>query len=286
MFPLPIPQLLIMMSTTHRFISLLLLLMLLMLQTDPIHAEARLPTKDSTSARSAVGRAFIVAIDAGHGGKDGGALGPNGTLEKDVVLSIAKKLATLIRNEKGMRSIMVRAGDHYLDLRKRAETAHEARADLFISLHADAYEDNLTQGSSVFTLSETGATSEAARYLADHENAAVVGGVDLNKQDAILASVLVDMSKNATLEASDKAAASLIAALEKEFKVHNHEIQKANFAVLRSLDVPSVLIETGFISNHEEEKRLLDPRQQERLALAIFRGIKSYSSEAVRSSGP
>ena len=271
------------MSTTHRFASLFLLFLL---QTNPLRAETRSPTNDSTSAQSTPGRAFIVVIDAGHGGKDGGASGPNGTLEKDVVLSIAKKLFAFIRTEKGMRSIMVRAGDHYMDLRKRAEMAHEARADLFISLHADAYEDNLTQGSSVFTLSETGATSEAARYLADRENAAIVGGVDLKNQDAVLASVLVDMSKNATLEASDMAAASLIEAIEKEFKVHNHQTQKANFAVLRSLDVPSVLIETGFISNHEEEKRLLDPRHQERLARALFKGIKTYARESVRSSGP
>jgi len=271
------------MSSTHLFIYLSLLFLL---HNEPTRANADSPTKDSVSAHVKLGRVFTVAIDAGHGGKDGGALGPNGTLEKDVVLSIAKRLVTLIRNETGMRSIMVRAGDHYLDLHKRAEAAHEAKADLFISLHADAYEDNLTQGSSVFTLSETGATSEAARYLADRENAAKVGGVDIKKQDAILATVLVDMSKNATLEASDKAATSLIAALGKEFKIHNHEIQKANFAVLRSLDVPSVLIETGFISNPEEEKRLLDPRHQERLARAIFRGIKTYAGEAIRSSGP
>jgi N-acetylmuramoyl-L-alanine amidase len=283
MFPLPYFSLLIMMSTTHLFIPLL---MLLLLQADPTSAEAKSAGKDSISAQSTLCRDFIVAIDAGHGGKDGGALGPNGTLEKDVVFSIAKMLVTLIREEKGMRSVMVRAGDNYLDLRKRAETAHEARADLFISLHADAYEDNMTQGSSVFTLSETSATSEAARYLADRENAAEVGGVDLKKQDAILASVLVDMSKNATLEASDKAATSLITALKKESKVHNHQIQKANFAVLRSLDVPSVLIETGFISNPEEEKRLLDPRHQERLARAVFRGIKSYAKEAIRSAVP
>ncbi len=282
MFPLPVLTPFIMMSTTHLYIALSLLLLL---QANPISAEAKSPAKDSISDRPTLGQAFIVAIDAGHGGKDGGALGPNGTLEKDVVFSIAKKLVTLIRNEKVMRSVMVRTGDNYLDLRKRAETAHEARADLFISLHADAYEDNMTQGSSVFTLSETSATSEAARYLADRENAAEVGGVDLKKQDAILASVLVDMSKNATLEASDKAATSLITALEKEFKVHNHKIQKANFAVLRSLDVPSVLIETGFISNPEEEKRLLDPRHQERLARALFRGIKTYATEAIRSVG-
>ena len=238
------------------------------------------------SARPTLHRSFVVVIDAGHGGKDGGALGQNGTLEKDVVLSIAKKLGAFIQGEPGMRSIMVRSDDRFLDLHKRAEVAHKAGADLFISLHADAYEDNLTQGSSVFTLSETGATSEAARYLADREGATLVSGLDLRDQDMTLATILVDMSKNATMEASDKAAASLITALEKEFRIHNHAIQKANFAVLRSLDVPSVLIETGFISNPEEEERLLDPGHQKRLAKALFEGIRSYARTSARTSGP
>ena len=238
------------------------------------------------SARTSLHRTFVVVIDAGHGGKDGGALGQHGTLEKDVVLSIAKKLEAIIQREPGMRSIMVRSDDRFLNLHKRAEVAHKTDADLFISLHADAYEDNLTQGSSVFTLSETGATSEAARYLADRESATLVGGLNLRDQEMTLASILVDMSKNATMEASDKAAASLITALEKEFRIHNHAIQKANFAVLRSLDVPSVLIETGFISNPEEEERLLDPGHQKRLAKALFEGIRSYARKSAHTSGP
>lgn len=238
------------------------------------------------SARTSLHRTFVVVIDAGHGGKDGGALGQHGTLEKNVVLSIAKKLEAIIQREPGMRSIMVRSDDRFLNLHKRAEVAHKTDADLFISLHADAYEDNLTQGSSVFTLSETGATSEAARYLADRESATLAGGLSLRDQDMTLASILVDMSKNATMEASDKAAASLITALEKEFRIHNHAIQKANFAVLRSLDVPSVLIETGFISNPEEEERLLDPGHQKRLAKALFEGIRSYARKSAHTSGP
>lgn len=238
------------------------------------------------SARTSLHRTFVVVIDAGHGGKDGGALGQHGTLEKNVVLSIAKKLEAIIQREPGMRSIMVRSDDRFLNLHKRAEVAHKTDADLFISLHADAYEDNLTQGSSVFTLSETGATSEAARYLADRESATLVGGLNLRDQEMTLASILVDMSKNATMEASDKAAASLITALEKEFRIHNHAIQKANFAVLRSLDVPSVLIETGFISNPQEEERLLDPGHQKRLAKALFEGIRSYARKSAHTSGP
>lgn len=274
------------MSSAYLFFPLVLVGLILSAsasgETKPHPNES--PT--ARSARTSLHRTFVVVIDAGHGGKDGGALGQHGTLEKDVVLSIAKKLEAIIQREPAMRSIMVRSDDRFLDLHKRAEVAHKTDADLFISLHADAYEDNLTQGSSVFTLSETGATSEAARYLADRESATLVGGLNLRDQEMTLASILVDMSKNATMEASDKAAASLITALEKEFRIHNHAIQKANFAVLRSLDVPSVLIETGFISNPEEEERLLDPGHQKRLAKALFEGIRSYARKSAHTSGP
>ncbi len=259
--------------------------LLYLLQTVWGSAAGKPNGNDSNASRYIQNQAFIVAVDAGHGGKDGGAQGPNGTLEKAVVLAIAKKLAALIRSDPSMRSIMIRGGDDFIELRKRAEIAQESHADLFISLHADAYDNDVAHGSSVFTLSETGATSEAARCLADRENAAVVGGIDLSGQNATVASVLVDMSKNATLEASDKAAISLLTALGKEFEVHNREIQKANFVVLKSLDVPSVLIETGFISNPEEEARLLDSSHQARIARALFMGIKTYASGAVRSPG-
>jgi N-acetylmuramoyl-L-alanine amidase len=236
----------------------------------------------AVSRSSPATAAFVVVIDAGHGGKDGGAQGPNGTLEKDVVLAIAKQLAALIRQEPGMRGVMVRSGDQFVDLRRRAEIARKAQADLFISLHADAYEDSDAAGLSVFTLSETGASSAAARCLADRENAGEIGGVDLKAQEAMLASVLVDLSKNATIEASDQAANRVMAALQKEFPVHNPAIQKAGFAVLKSLDVPSMLIETTFISNPGEESKLLDPRHQERIARAILRGIRAYRSETSR----
>lgn len=228
------------------------------------HRPARLP-------------AFVVAIDAGHGGKDSGARGPGGALEKAVVLAIAQLLAGLIRQEPGMRGVMVRNGDEFVGLHQRAAIARAAQADLFISLHADAYEDSDTQGSSVYTLSATGATSEAARFLADRENAGEVGGIELKSQEATLASVLVDLSKNANLEASDQAATHLLQALQREFKLHNPVIQKAGFAVLKSLDVPSVLIETGFISNPREEAKLLDHRHQQRLARAILTGIRAYA---------
>lgn len=229
---------------------------------------------------------FIVAIDAGHGGKDAGALGPNGVQEKAIVLAIARRLAALIRREPGLRGVMVRNGDDFVGLHQRAEIARAAHADLFISLHADAYGDEAVQGSSVFTLSETGATSEAARCLADRENAGLVGGVDLKSQDAMLASVLVDLSKNATLEASDLAATQLLAALRQASKMHNPIIQKAGFAVLKSLDMPSVLVETGFISNPDEAARLQDPGYQDELAHALLEGIRAYARQSTRPAIP
>ncbi len=218
---------------------------------------------------------FVVVIDPGHGGKDSGAIGPSGLHEKDIVLAIARRLKDFIRAEAGMKAVMVRADDRFVDLRRRAEIAQESHADLFISLHADAYEDGAVKGSTVFVLSENGASSEAARTLADRENAGEVGGVDLGAEDAMVASVLVDLSKNANREASEKAARSVMLSLAHDFKIHNPSVQKAGFRVLKSLDVPSLLIETGFISSQDEENRLADPKQQERLARAIFKGIQS-----------
>ncbi len=231
-------------------------------------------------ARSKIGNAplnqpkpFVVVIDAGHGGKDSGAQGVRGTQEKEVVLAVAIKLAALIHKQPGMRRVMVRNDDRFVGLRRRAQIAREAHADLFISLHADAFEDPDAQGSSVFILSDSGASSEAAKWLADRENAREVGGVDLAAQDAMVASVLLDLSKNANNEASEQAAESVLQSLQKEFKIHSGGVQKAGFAVLKSLDVPSMLIEMAFISNASEEARLLDPKQQDRMAKAIFRGI-------------
>jgi N-acetylmuramoyl-L-alanine amidase len=217
---------------------------------------------------------FTVVIDPGHGGKDSGAIGPSGVMEKDVVLAIAKRLRDFIRPEPGMKVVMIRSDDRFIELKRRAEIAREAHADLFISLHADAYEDGGVKGSTVFVLSETGASSEAARCLADRENAGEVGGVDLGAEDALVASVLVDLSKSANREASEKAAHFVMLSLAHDFKIHNPTVQKAGFRVLKSLDVPSLLIETGFISSQEEEARLTDPKQQDRLARSIFFGIR------------
>ncbi|MGX2040696.1 N-acetylmuramoyl-L-alanine amidase [Methylocaldum sp. MU1018] len=224
-------------------------------------------------------RERVIVIDAGHGGKDTGAIGPNGTYEKDVVLAIARKLERMIRAEPDMRAVMVRKGDQFVDLRERAELARKAKADLFISLHADAYVSNDVKGSSVFTLSDHGASSEAARWLADRENAALVGGVQLKGKDKLLASVLLDLSQTATLEASNRAASKVLGALKKDFHLHHRDVQKAGFVVLKSPDVPSMLVETAFISNPDEERNLRNPKHQEQVARAIFDGIRNYFAE-------
>jgi len=220
---------------------------------------------------------FVVVIDAGHGGKDSGALGPSGTQEKTVVLDIARRLNNYLLHEAGIHPVMVRHHDLYVSLSERAKLARRVHADLFISLHADAYEEPAARGSSVYTLSDHGASSEAARTLADRENAGEVGGVDLRSEDAVLAGVLVDLSKNASLEASDVAATKMLKALREHLKVHHETVQKAGFKVLKSVDVPSMLIETGFISNPDEARALTDPKQQDNIARALLRGIKAYA---------
>jgi N-acetylmuramoyl-L-alanine amidase len=220
-------------------------------------------------------RSWIVAIDAGHGGKDTGAIGPTGIPEKNVVLAIARKLADFIRAEPDMKPVMIRNGDLFVDLHQRVATARDAKADLFVSLHADAYINDQARGSSVFTLSDHGATSEAARWLADRENAALVGGVKLGGDDPTLASVLLDLSQDATLDASDRIAGKILHELKKDFLVHHQAIQKAGFVVLKSPDIPSLLVETAFISNPEEELNLIDPQHQTQIARAVFKGIRA-----------
>jgi len=225
-------------------------------------------------------RDLIIAVDAGHGGKDPGAVGGRGTHEKDITLAIARKLAKRIDAYSGMRAVLVRDGDYYLRLRKRIEIARQHRADLFVSIHADAFTDPKVRGSSVFTLSSGGATSEAARWLAERENRAdLIGGVDLQQRDDLLASVLLEMSQNATIELSGVAAAKVLSKLQRLGEVHQQRIQQAGFAVLKSPDIPSMLVETAFISNPDEEKRLLNPSYQDKLAQGILEGIVEYFAE-------
>lgn len=227
--------------------------------------------------RSGPSRPLVVAIDAGHGGQDPGAIGARGTHEKDVTLAIARRLQALIAKEPGMRPAMIRDGDYFVPLRGRIAKARKLRADIFISIHADAFDNRDVRGSSVFTLSERGASSEAAKWLADRENSAdLVGGVDLGKGDDVLANVLLNMSQNATLEHSGEAAKAVLANLSQLGAIHKDGVQKAGFVVLKSPDIPSVLVETAFISNPEEEVRLKNPAQQQRLAEAILGGIKAY----------
>ncbi|MFP4279569.1 MAG: N-acetylmuramoyl-L-alanine amidase [Halochromatium sp.] len=237
-------------------------------------------TRPSLPAPPPARRDLIIAVDAGHGGKDPGAVGPNGTREKDIVLVIARKLATRIDAHPGMRAVMVRDDDRFISLRQRIEIARKHRADLFVSIHADAFHDRRVRGSSVFTLSAGGATSEAARWIAERENRAdLIGGVDLKQRDDLLASVLIEMSQNATIELSSVAAAKVLAKLQGLGEVHQQRIQQAGFAVLKSPDIPSMLVETAFISNPEEEKRLRETSYQNQLATAILEGIVEYFGE-------
>ncbi len=227
--------------------------------------------------RSPAARPVLVAIDAGHGGKDPGAIGSGGTLEKNVTLAIARRLAVLVDKEPGMRPLMIRDGDAFVHLHERIQKAREAKADLFISIHADAFTNPNVRGSSVFTLSERGATSEAAKWLADRENSAdQLGGVDLKSSDDVLANVLLNMSQNATLEHSGEAAGAVLRNLGRLGDTHKAQVQKAGFVVLKSPDIPSMLVETAFISNPEEEARLTTPAHQQRLAEAILAGVKAY----------
>ena len=222
-------------------------------------------------------RDLVVAIDAGHGGKDPGAIGAGGTFEKTITLAIARELKRQVDAEPGMRAILVRGGDSFIALQRRYQIAREAQADLFVSIHADAVPNRSASGSSVYVLSTRGATSQAARWLAERENSAdLVGGLSLSARDDTLAKVLLDLSQSGTLKASEDIAEAVLSGLTRLGKVHSRQVQRANFVVLRSPDVPSLLVETAFISNPAEEKRLKDPSHQRRLASAVLDGIRSY----------
>lgn len=222
-------------------------------------------------------RDVVIAIDAGHGGKDPGAIGHSGTVEKDVVIAIATRLERLIAQEPGMRPVMIRKGDVYLPLRERIQRAREHKADLFISIHADAALNSQAHGSSVYVLSRTGASSEAARWLAERENAAdLIGGVRLDDKDDTLARVLMDLSQTATIEASITLADDMLDALQLVGETHSDRVEQAGFVVLKSPDIPSVLVETAYISNAVEEQRLRTPTHQEALALAMLKGVREY----------
>jgi len=222
-------------------------------------------------------RDLVIAIDAGHGGEDPGASGHRGTREKDVVMAIARRLERMISQQRGMRAVMVRKGDYYIGLRKRVKIARQHKADMFISIHADAFKDKRARGTSVFALSQHGASTETARWLAESENASdFIGGVSLEDKDDLLTSVLLDLSMNGKVEASLELGSYVLSELKNVNRVHKAKVGQAGFAVLKSPDIPSILVETAFISNPQEEKKLLNPRHQERMARSIMRGVKTY----------
>lgn len=225
-------------------------------------------------------RDVVIAIDAGHGGDDPGAIGPKRTKEKDVVLAIARRLNTLVKKEHGMRPVMIRDGDYYIGLRKRTEKAHHYKADLFVSIHADSFPDPRAKGSSVYILSRRGASSEQARLLAEKENSAdLIGGVSLDDKDDLLASVLLDLSQTATAEASIDVASQVLKRLKNVNKLHKRRVEQAGFRVLKSPDIPSILVETAFISNPNEERMLRSFKHQQKMASAIMGGLDAYFRE-------
>jgi N-acetylmuramoyl-L-alanine amidase len=222
-------------------------------------------------------RKLIIAIDAGHGGEDPGAFGPKRTREKDVVLAISRELKKAIDAKPGLAAVLTRDGDYFLPLRDRYEKARKHHADLFVSIHADAFKNPKVSGGSVFVLSSRGASSEFARLLASNENNSdLVGGVTLSDKDDMLASVLLDLSQSATMEASNLVAQNVFASMAEVGDTHKNTVESANFMVLKSPDVPSILVETAFISNPGEETRLRDAAWQKRMAGAIAAGIQDY----------
>jgi N-acetylmuramoyl-L-alanine amidase len=224
-----------------------------------------------------VARLVTVVIDPGHGGEDPGAVGRRGTYEKDVTLSVARHLKAKIDTEPNMRSLLTRDADFFIPLQQRVAKARRVRADLFVSIHADAFIKSTARGSSVFVLSENGASSSAARWLAQRENAAdLIGGVNLDVKDPHLARTLLDLSQTATINDSLKLGKSVLSELGNVNTLHKPHVEQAGFAVLKAPDIPSILVETAFISNPEEEKRLNNEAYQNKMAEAIVRGIKRY----------
>lgn len=222
-------------------------------------------------------REIVIAIDAGHGGEDPGARGANGSHEKDITLMVAKRLKAKIDNEPGMRGVLTRDGDYFIPLHGRVVKARKLQADLFVSIHADAFTNQSARGSSVFALSERGATSASARYLAKKENESdLIGGVSLDDKDPVLARTLLDLSQTATINDSLKLGKAVLGHIGEINTLHKNHVEQAGFAVLKSPDIPSILVETAFISNPEEERKLNDEAYQDKLVSSILSGIKKY----------
>jgi N-acetylmuramoyl-L-alanine amidase len=227
--------------------------------------------------KQAVTRMITIALDPGHGGEDPGAVGRSGSREKDVVLAIAKRLKHRIEQHPNMRVMLTRDGDYFVPLHTRVQKARKVQADLFVSIHADAFVESTARGSSVFVLSEKGASSTAARWLANKENAAdLIGGVNIKTHDRQLASVLLDLSTTAQINDSLKLAKAVLGEIGGINRLHKNAVEQAGFAVLKAPDIPSILIETAFISNPEEEAKLTDDAYQDQMADAVLKGIRKY----------
>ena len=251
-----------------------------MVPLDPLAAlieEAQKPKAPDKSKASKVARLAIIVIDAGHGGEDPGATGRHGSREKNITLTIARRLKGLVDAEPNMRALLTRDGDYYLPLHVRVDKARKVKADLFVSIHADAFIRQHARGSSVFALSERRATSEAASWLAKKENEAdLVGGVNLDIKDVYLKKTLLDLAQTATIDHSLRLGDLVLRRLGAVNNLHRPRVQQASFAVLKAPDVPSILVETAFISNPREEKRLNDESYQNKLARAVLDGIRDY----------
>jgi N-acetylmuramoyl-L-alanine amidase len=234
----------------------------------------------SIAAEKNVARNVVIAIDAGHGGEDPGAIGHRRTREKDVTLAIARRLRDLIAKEPGMKPVMIRDGDYFIPLKRRVRLAYEHNADLFISIHADSFPDTRARGASVYTLSPNGASSEQASLLADKENASdIIGGVELDEHDDLLNSVLLDLSLTGSMVESMDVAKRMLDNLKGISKLHRRKVEQAGFRVLKSANRPAVLVETAFISNPREERMLKDSSHQYKLAKALLTGVRSYFRE-------
>lgn len=246
-------------------------------KVQPILAQ-QAPVKVSNIPSTSL-RNVIVVLDAGHGGKDSGARGPHHSQEKNVVLAITLKLKRLIDQQPGMHAVLTRSGDYYVGLRERMDIARKYNGDIFVAIHADAFHNPNSNGASVFALSQGGATSEAARWLAEKENYSELGGVNLGELDdsnGVVRSVLIDLSQTATINSSLQMGERVLSQLGSFTSLHNTRVDQARFMVLKSPDIPSILVETGFISNPREERNLTSSAYQMRLSQAIFQGIKGY----------
>lgn len=244
-----------------------------------LHATNLSPTPIITSQqqRQRQKKEIIIAIDPGHGGRDPGAIGKMGTREKDITLAVAKKMKTLINRTPGYRAVLTRESDRFVVLRNRVKKAREHQADLFLSIHADSFRSARVRGASVYALSLSGASSEAARWIAEKENASdLIGGISLDDKDDLIASVLLDLSQTATIQDSLELGSDVLRNLGKVSKLNNKKVQQAGFAVLKAPDMPSILIETAFLSNPAEEKKLRSSKHQQKLANALFAGIKAH----------